>query len=31
MVLEATHNDQVEFEFVLDLILEGLDRVRDTA
>lgn len=31
MVLEATHNDQVEFEFVLDLILDGLDRVRDTA
>lgn len=31
MVLESTHDDQVEFEFVLDLILDGLERARDTA
>jgi AcrR family transcriptional regulator len=31
MVRDSTHDDQVEFEFVLDLILDGLERVRDTA
>jgi AcrR family transcriptional regulator len=30
MVQDSTHDDQVEFEFVLDLILDGLERVRDT-
>ena len=30
VVLGATHDDQIEFEFVLDLILDGLERVRDT-
>jgi hypothetical protein len=29
MVQDSTHDDQVEFEFVLDLILDGLERVRD--
>ena len=29
MVFESDHNDQVEFEFVLDIILDGLERVRD--
>ena len=28
--LGANHDDQIEFEFVLDLILDGLERVRDT-
>ena len=31
MVQNSVHDDQVEFEFVLDLILDGLERVRDTA
>ena len=30
MVRNSTHDDQVEFEFVLDLILDGLERVRET-
>jgi AcrR family transcriptional regulator len=30
VVLGATHDDQIEFEFVLDLILDGLEMVRDT-
>lgn len=29
MIREATHDHQVEYEFVLDLILDGLERVRD--
>jgi AcrR family transcriptional regulator len=29
VVLGAVHDDQIEFEFVLDLILDGLERVRD--
>ena len=29
IILEATHEHQVEFEFVLNLILDGLERVRD--
>ncbi len=31
MVQDSIHDDQVEFEFVLDLILDGLERARDTA
>jgi AcrR family transcriptional regulator len=31
MVLESSHDHQVEFEFVLDLILDGLERLRGTA
>ena len=31
VVLGANHDDQIEFEFVLDLILDGLARVRDMA
>lgn len=31
MVLQSSHDDQVEFEFVLDLILDGLERIRDAA
>ena len=29
VVLGSTHDDQVEFEFVLDLLLDGLERARD--
>ena len=29
VVLESVHDDQTEFEFVLDLILDGLERARD--
>jgi AcrR family transcriptional regulator len=31
VVLGSVHDDQAEFEFVLDLILDGLERARDTA
>jgi AcrR family transcriptional regulator len=29
IIREATHDHQIEFEFVLDLLLDGLERVRD--
>jgi AcrR family transcriptional regulator len=29
IILEATHDHEIEFAFVLDLILDGLERVRD--
>jgi len=29
VIVDAVHDHEVEFEFVLDLILEGLERVRD--
>ena len=29
IILEATHDHEIEFKFVLDLILDGLERIRD--